>query len=86
MLRRLVITPYFQGNQYPVQTRRSGSEKSTPDLKWSNFSASYAITDMISVAGAAAEYIGTTGNENSPKGSAANLLYGVGSDALFSDA
>ena len=29
-----------------------------------------------------AEYIGTTGNENSPKGSAANLLYGVGSDAL----
>ena len=37
---------------------------------------------MFSVAGRA-EYIGTTGNENSPKDSAANLLYGVGSTAGF---
>jgi Putative beta-barrel porin-2, OmpL-like. bbp2 len=74
----IVITPYFQETNIPFNPD-IGVLKSTQTLSGAIL-ASYAITDMISVAGRA-EYIGTTGNENSPKGSAANLLYGVGSDA-----
>ena len=74
----LVITPYFQETNIPYNPD-IGVLKSTQTLSGAIL-ASYAITDMFSVAGRA-EYIGTTGNENSPKGSAANLLYGVGSDA-----
>jgi hypothetical protein len=73
-----VITPYFQETSIPVNPD-IGVFKSTQTIGGAIL-ASYAITDMFSVAGRA-EYIGTTGNENSPKGSAANLLYGVGSDA-----
>ncbi|HVB82001.1 MAG TPA: outer membrane beta-barrel protein [Candidatus Binataceae bacterium] len=73
-----VITPYFQETNIPYNPD-IGVLKSTQTLSGAIL-ASYAITDMISVAGRA-EYIGTTGNENSPPGSAANLLYGVGSDA-----
>jgi len=73
-----VITPYFQETNIPFNPD-IGVLKSTQTLSGAIL-ASYAVTDMISVAGRA-EYIGTTGNENSPKGSAANLLYGVGSDA-----
>jgi hypothetical protein len=73
-----VITPYFQETNIPFNPA-IGVLKSTQTIGGAIL-ASYAITDMISVAGRA-EYIGTTGNENSPKGSAANLLYGVGSDA-----
>jgi hypothetical protein len=75
----IVITPYFQETNIPFNPD-IGVRKSTQTLS-GTILASYAITDMISVAGRA-EYIGTTGNENSPKGSAANLLYGVGSDAF----
>ena len=75
----IVITPYFQETNIPFNPE-IGVRKSTQTLSGAIL-ASYAITDMISVAGRA-EYIGTTGNENSPKGSAANLLYGVGSDAF----
>ena len=75
----LVITPYFQETNIPYNPD-IGVLKSTQTLSGAIL-ASYAITDKISVAGRA-EYIGTTGNENSPKGSAANLLYGVGSDAF----
>jgi hypothetical protein len=75
----IVITPYFQETNIPFNPD-IGVLKSTQTLSGAIL-ASYAITDMISVAGRA-EYIGTTGNENSPKGSAANLLYGVGSDAF----
>jgi hypothetical protein len=74
----IVITPYFQETNIPFNPD-IGVLKSTQTIGGAIL-ASYAITDMISVAGRA-EYIGTTGNENSPKGSAANLLYGVGSDA-----
>jgi hypothetical protein len=73
-----VITPYFQETNIPYNPD-IGVLKSTQTLSGAIL-ASYAITDMFSIAGRA-EYIGTTGNENSPKGSAANLLYGVGSDA-----
>jgi hypothetical protein len=73
-----VITPYFQETNIPFNPE-IGVLKSTQTIGGAIL-ASYAITDMISVAGRA-EYIGSTGNENSPKGSAANLLYGVGSDA-----
>jgi len=73
-----VITPYFQETNIPFNPA-IGVLKSTQTIGGAIL-ASYAITDMFSVAGRA-EYIGTTGNENSPKGSAANLLYGVGSDA-----
>jgi Putative beta-barrel porin-2, OmpL-like. bbp2 len=73
-----VITPYFQETSIPVNPD-IGVFKSTQTISGAIL-ASYAVTDMFSVAGRA-EYIGTTGNENSPKGSAANLLYGVGSDA-----
>ena len=73
-----VITPYFQETNIPYDPS-IGVLKSTQTLSGAIL-ASYAITDKISVAGRA-EYLGTTGNENSPKGSAANLLYGVGSDA-----
>ncbi len=73
-----VITPYFQETNIPFNPE-IGVLKSTQTIGGAIL-ASYAVTDMISVAGRA-EYIGTTGNENSPKGSAANLLYGVGSDA-----
>jgi len=73
-----VITPYFQETNIPFNPD-IGVRKSTQTIGGAIL-ASYAITDMISVAGRA-EYIGSTGNENSPKGSAANLLYGVGSDA-----
>ena len=74
----IVITPYFQETNIPFNPD-IGVRKSTQTLSGAIL-ASYAITDMISVAGRG-EYIGTTGNENSPKGSAANLLYGVGSNA-----
>jgi len=74
----IVITPYFQETNIPFNPD-IGVLKSTQTLSGAIL-ASYAVTDMISVAGRA-EYLGTTGNENSPKGSAANLLYGVGSDA-----
>jgi Putative beta-barrel porin-2, OmpL-like. bbp2 len=74
----IVITPYFQETNIPFNPD-IGVLKSTQTLSGAIL-GSYAFTDMISVAGRA-EYIGTTGNENSPKGSAANLLYGVGSDA-----
>ena len=73
-----VITPYFQETNIPFNPE-IGVRKSTQTIGGAIL-ASYAVTDMISVAGRA-EYIGSTGNENSPKGSAANLLYGVGSDA-----
>ena len=73
-----VITPWFQETNIPFNPD-IGVRKSTQTLSGAIL-ASYAVTDMISVAGRA-EYLGTTGNENSPKGSAANLLYGVGSDA-----
>jgi len=73
-----VITPYFQETNIPFNPD-IGVRKSTQTIGGAIL-ASYAITEMISVAGRA-EYIGSTGNENSPKGSAANLLYGVGSDA-----
>jgi hypothetical protein len=73
-----VITPYFQETNIPYDPS-IGVLKSTQTLSGAIL-ASYAVTDKISVAGRA-EYLGTTGNENSPKGSAANLLYGVGSDA-----
>ena len=72
----IVITPYFQETNIPYNPD-IGVLKSTQTLSGAIL-ASYAITDKFSVAGRA-EYIGTTGNENSPKGSAANLLYGVGS-------
>lgn len=75
----IVITPYFQETNIPFNPD-IGVLKSTQTLSGAIL-ASYAITDKISVA-ARGEYIGTTGNENSPKGSAANLLYGVGSDAF----
>ena len=75
----IVITPWFQETNIPFNPE-IGVRKSTQTLSGAIL-ASYAITDKISVAGRA-EYIGTTGNENSPKGSAANLLYGVGSDAF----
>ncbi|HTJ08283.1 MAG TPA: outer membrane beta-barrel protein [Candidatus Binataceae bacterium] len=75
----LVITPYFQETNIPYNPD-IGVLKSTQTLSGAIL-ASYAITNMFSVAGRA-EYIATTGNENSPKGSAANLLYGVGSDAF----
>src|ERR1700730_10434600 len=74
----LVITPYFQETNIPFNPD-IGVLKSTQTIGGAIL-ASYAITEMISVAGRA-EYIGSTGNENSPKGSAANLLYGIGSDA-----
>ncbi len=74
----IVITPYFQETNIPFNPD-IGVHKSTQTLSGAIL-ASYAITDKISVAGRA-EYIDTTGNENSPPGSAANLLYGVGSDA-----
>jgi hypothetical protein len=74
----IVITPYFQETNIPYNPE-IGVLKSTQTIGGAVL-ASYAITDKISVAGRA-EYIGTTGNENSPKGSAANLLYGVGSNA-----
>jgi hypothetical protein len=74
----LVITPYFQETNIPFNPD-IGVRKSTQTIGGAIL-ASYSITDMISVAGRV-EYIGSTGNENSPKGSAANLLYGVGSDA-----
>ncbi|HLK84894.1 MAG TPA: outer membrane beta-barrel protein [Candidatus Binataceae bacterium] len=74
----IVITPYFQETNIPFNPD-IGVLKSTQTISGAIL-ASYAITDKVSVAGRA-EYIGTTGNENSPKGSAANLLYGVGSDA-----
>ena len=74
-----IIEPYFQETNIPFNPD-IGVLKSTQTLSGAIL-ASYAITDKISVAGRA-EYIGTTGNENSPKGSAANLLYGVGSDAF----
>jgi hypothetical protein len=74
----IVITPYFQETNIPFNPD-IGVLKSTQTIGGAIL-ASYAITDMISVAGRA-EYIGSTGNENSPKGSAANLLYGIGSDA-----
>lgn len=75
----IVITPYFQETNIPFNPD-IGVLKSTQTLSGAIL-ASYAFTDMISLAGRA-EYIATTGNENSPKGSAANLLYGVGSDAF----
>jgi hypothetical protein len=75
----IVITPYFQETNIPFNPE-IGVLKSTQTLSGAIL-ASYAITDKISVA-ARGEYLGTTGNENSPKGSAANLLYGVGSDAF----
>ena len=75
----IVITPYFQETNIPFNPD-IGVLKSTQTLSGAIL-ASYAITDKISVA-ARGEYLGTTGNENSPKGSAANLLYGVGSDAF----
>ncbi len=74
----IVITPYFQETNIPYNPD-IGVLKSTQTLSGAIL-ASYAINDMFSVAGRA-EYIGTTGNENSPKDSAANLLYGVGSTA-----
>jgi putative OmpL-like beta-barrel porin-2 len=74
----IVITPYFQETNIPYNPD-IGVLKSTQTISGAIL-ASYAITDKLSVA-ARGEYIGTTGNENSPKGSAANLLYGVGSDA-----
>ncbi len=74
----IVITPYFQETNIPYNPD-IGVFKSTQTISGAVL-ASYAITDKISVAGRA-EYVGTTGNEDSPKGSAANLLYGVGSDA-----
>ncbi|HEY2525610.1 MAG TPA: outer membrane beta-barrel protein, partial [Candidatus Binataceae bacterium] len=74
----IVITPYFQETNIPYNPD-IGVNKSTQTLSGAIL-ASYAITDKLSVA-ARGEYLGTTGNENSPKGSAANLLYGVGSDA-----
>jgi hypothetical protein len=73
-----VITPYFQETNIPYDPS-IGVLKSTQTIGGAIL-ASYAVTDLISVAGRA-EYIGSTGNENSPKGSAANLMYGVGSDA-----
>jgi hypothetical protein len=75
----IVITPWFQETNIPFNPE-IGVRKSTQTLSGAIL-ASYAITDKISVAGRA-EYIDTTGNENSPPGSAANLLYGVGSDAF----
>jgi hypothetical protein len=74
----IVITPYFQETNIPYNPD-IGVLKSTQTISGAIL-ASYAITDKLSVA-ARGEYLGTTGNENSPKGSAANLLYGVGSDA-----
>ena len=74
----LIIEPYFQETNIPFNPE-IGVRKSTQTIGGAIL-ASYAITDKIFLAGRA-EYIGSTGNENSPKGSAANLLYGVGSDA-----
>jgi hypothetical protein len=73
-----IIEPYFQETNIPFNPD-IGVRKSTQTIGGAIL-ASYAITDKIFVAGRA-EYIGSTGNENSPKGSAANLQYGVGSDA-----
>ena len=72
-----VITPYFQETNIPYNPD-IGVLQSTQTLSGAIL-ASYAITDKLSVAGRA-EYIGTTGNEGTNNG-AANLLYGVGSDA-----
>jgi hypothetical protein len=74
----IVITPYFQETNIPFNPD-IGVLKSTQTIGGAIL-ASYAVTDKISVAGRA-EYIGATGNENSPQGSAANLLYGIGSTA-----
>jgi Putative beta-barrel porin-2, OmpL-like. bbp2 len=73
-----IIMPYFQETNIPYDPS-IGVLKSTQTIGGAIL-ASYTVTDKISVAGRA-EYIGTSDNENSPKGSAANLLYGVGSDA-----
>ena len=78
----IVITPYFQETNIPFNPD-IGVLKSTQTIGGAVL-ASYAVTDKISVAGRA-EYIGATGNENSPEGSAANLLYGIGSDCVVSD-
>jgi hypothetical protein len=73
-----IIEPYFQETNIPFNPDIS-VRKSTQTIGGAIL-ASYAVTDKIFLVGRA-EYIGTTGNENSPPGSAANLLYGIGSDA-----
>jgi hypothetical protein len=73
-----IIEPYFQETVIP-KSPDIGVFKATETIGGAIL-VSYAITDKIFLAGRA-EYIGSTGNENSPKGSAANLLYGIGSDA-----
>jgi hypothetical protein len=73
-----IIEPYFQETVIP-NNPDIGVFKATETIGGAIL-ASYAITEKIFLVGRA-EYIGSTGNENSPKGSAANLLYGIGSDA-----
>lgn len=72
-----IIEPYFQETVIP-NNPDIGVYKATETIGGAIL-ASYAFTDKISLAGRA-EYIGSTGNENTTNG-AANLLYGVGSEA-----
>jgi putative OmpL-like beta-barrel porin-2 len=72
-----IIEPYFQETVIP-HNPSIGVLKATETIGGAIL-ASYAFTDKIFLAGRA-EYIGTTGNGNTTNG-AANLLYGVGSEA-----
>jgi hypothetical protein len=72
-----IIEPYFQETVVP-HNPSIGVLKATETIGGAIL-ASYAFTDKIFLTGRA-EYIGTTGNGNTTNG-AANLLYGVGSEA-----